>query len=92
MKLKPNFLLREVAGENIVVPVDAAAINFNGIMSLNGTGKFLWNQLKEETTIDELIESLVESYDVDESIAKRDVSLFIEKLRSHDILDNDERQ
>ena len=47
MKLKANYVLREVAGENIVIPVDSEAINFNGIMTLNETGKFLWNQLKQ---------------------------------------------
>jgi hypothetical protein len=89
MKIKPNFVLREVAGENIVIPVDSEAINFNGIMTLNQTGKFLWNQLKEEVTIEDLIKSIMDNYEVERNIAAQDVTSFIEKLNNNHILEDD---
>ncbi len=89
MKRKPNYILREVAGENIVIPVDEAAINFNGIMTLNSTGKFLWNLLGESTTPTELIARLEESYDVDMETATRDVTDFLAKLRHNKILEDE---
>ena len=90
MKLKPNFVLREVAGENIVIPIDAEAINFNGIMTLNDTGKFLWNQLKDGVSLDDLITNLCDQYEVERNIAAQDVTMFIEKLKNHHLLENGE--
>ncbi|MGI6392329.1 MAG: PqqD family protein [Candidatus Izemoplasmatales bacterium] len=88
MKLKANYVLREVAGENIVIPVDSEAINFNGIMTLNETGKFLWNQLKQEVSVESLIASIVDNYEVDRNTAAQDVTAFIEKLRKHNVLED----
>ena len=42
IKLKNGFLLREIAGENVVVPVDEARELFRGMIQLNGVGAFLW--------------------------------------------------
>ena len=50
MKLKEGFLLREVAGSNIVVPVGKAELDFGGMLTLNPVGAFIWNQLSEDTT------------------------------------------
>ena len=42
MQIKPSFAMRKIAGSNIVVPVGAAASDFNGMITLNDTGAFLW--------------------------------------------------
>ena len=42
MKVKEDFLLREVAGCYVVVPVGKATVDFNGMLNLNDTGAFLW--------------------------------------------------
>ena len=43
MQIKPGFAMRKIAGSNIVVPVGAASSDFNGMITLNDTGAFLWN-------------------------------------------------
>ena len=40
MQIKPGFAMRKIAGSNIVVPVGAAASDFNGMITLNDTGAF----------------------------------------------------
>ncbi len=45
MKLKPGYIVRSIAGETIVVPTGEEAIRFNGIMTLNKTGKVLFEAL-----------------------------------------------
>jgi hypothetical protein len=45
MKLKEGFVLRDVAGSCVVVPT-GTDLNFNGMISLNDTGKVLWQRLE----------------------------------------------
>ena len=45
MKLKSGFILREIAGSSIIVPVGERVKEFNGVINLNDTGVFLWNIL-----------------------------------------------
>ncbi len=87
MKVKEDFLLREVAGCFVVVPVGKATVDFNGMLNLNDTGAFLWENLQEETTKQELVEKLLSTYEIAEDIASRDVDLFIKKLEDADLLE-----
>ncbi len=87
MKVKEDFLLREVAGCFVVVPVGKATVDFNGMLNLNDTGAFLWENLQEETTKKELVEKLLSTYEITEDIASRDVDLFIKKLEDADLLE-----
>lgn len=86
MKIRDTYILRSVAGENLVVAV-GANVNFNSVMTLNETGKFLWEKLTADTTKEALIDALLSEYDVDKETAERDVSAFIEKLKINDILE-----
>lgn len=87
MKVKEDFLLREVAGCFVVVPVGKATVDFNGMLNLNDTGAFLWENLQKETTKQELVEKLLSTYEITEDIASRDVDLFIKKLEDADLLE-----
>ena len=80
MKIKDGFILREVAGNYIVVAVGDAVKEFNGVINLNETGAFLWKILQEGATEEQLKEKLLGEYDVSEEIAARDVKAFINKL------------
>lgn len=82
MKRSANFLMREVAGSWVVVPVGQAAREFSGMMRLNPTGRFLWELLEQEQTEGSLVAALLERYDVSEDVASKDVAAFLEKLRS----------
>ena len=50
MKLKGEFVLREVAGEIIVIPVGKTALNFNGMICINAVSAEIWKGLQEEKT------------------------------------------
>ncbi len=86
MKIRDTYILRSVAGQNIVVSV-GAEVNFNSIISLNETGTFLWEKLTEENTAEGLVDALLGEYDVDKQTAERDVAAFIEKLKANNILE-----
>ena len=86
MKLKKGFVLREVAGETVVVPVNAE-LNFNGMITLNETAKVLWKVLENETDEDALVKAILGEFNVDEATAQNDVALFIQKLKGLDFLE-----
>ena len=86
MKIKDGFILREVAGNKIVVPVGKNSIDFNGMINLNDTAAFIWEQLQEDKTEAELINAMMQQYEVDEQTAQKDRSAFVKKLKDNDLL------
>ena len=87
MKIKDGFLVREVAGTNIVVATGARMKEFSGIIKLNETGVFLWNNLVKETDVQTLTEALTAEYDVTAEQAKKDVEGFIATLKDVGIIE-----
>lgn len=86
MKILKEFVLREVAGNYIVVPFGENAVSFKAMITLNKTGAFLWRQLEEERTEEELLAAILEEYDIDSEIAKADIAQFVERLQAAGIL------
>ena len=80
MKIKEGFILREVAGNYIVVAVGDAVKGFNGVINLNETGAVLWRILEKDSDEKGLLDALLSEYDVSEDIAAKDVKTFIDKL------------
>lgn len=89
MKIKEGFLLRTLGDSHVVVPVGQAAIDLRGMITLNGTGAFLWKALETAQTEQSLIEALTATYDVDADRAAQDVKAFADLLKTHDLIDED---
>ena len=85
MKLKDGFILRTVAGQTVVLPT-GDELDLNMMITLNDTGKFLWELLQEETDEAALTAALLKEYDVDEATAVKAVSGFVAKLNENGIL------
>ena len=82
MKIKEGFLLREVAGQTVVLPV-GGDLDLNMMITLNGTGAFLWERLLSETDEAGLVDALLQEYDVDEVTARNSVAAFVKKLNDN---------
>ena len=81
MQIKPGFMLKNVAGSHVVVPVGENSVNFNAMITLNESGAFLWEKLAEEQTEDQLVAALTLEYEADEATARRDINKFIETIK-----------
>lgn len=81
MKRKEGFVLRTVAGSNVLVPVGRQAVDFNGMITLNETGAFIWRQLEQNADEAQIVAAILENYDVEEARAVSCVKTFLEKLR-----------
>jgi len=56
LKIKDTFMLREVDGNSVVVSIDNS---FNGLITLNETGTFLWNLLANGTDEDAMVAAML---------------------------------
>lgn len=86
MKLKNGFVLREVAGQTVVLPA-GGGLDLNMMITLNDTGKFLWTLLENETNVENLVSALLKEYDVDKLTAQNAVENFIATLKNHEFLE-----
>jgi len=87
MKIKSDYLLREVAGNYVIVGVGAKSIDFNGIININETGAFIWKQLENDTNAEAVANAIAEEYNVDADVALKDVTAFIEKLKGAELIE-----
>ena len=77
---KPNYIMREIAGESVLVSVGNGVADFCGIVKLNDSAKVIWSALQNGTTQEELIQALVNTFHITENQAKKDVAQSLELL------------
>lgn len=80
MRVKKGFELREVCGENIIVAYGRENINFNKVISLNESAKYLWkNIVDKDFDADTLANLLCQEYEVDAETANRDARAMLDE-------------
>lgn len=80
MKQNPDYILRTVAGSQVLVPVGEATKDFPGMITLNATSALLWETLSQSQTAEDLVNTLLSKFDVAEQQAKDDVEKFLHTL------------
>jgi hypothetical protein len=87
VKRKSDFILQNVGGENLLVPIGAQVLDTNGLITLNATGRCLWELLAQDCSPEDLAGALTERFDVDIQRARADVQVFIDEVSRIGILD-----
>lgn len=80
MKIKDGFMLRQIAGSWVVVPLGQRIVEFNGLMTLNESGALLWKLLEAGTDMENLIKAITNEYTVDEDTARADVCEILKRI------------
>lgn len=80
MKVKKDFLLRQVAGSWVAVAVGAQSVDFDGMLTLNESGALLWRALERGADRRALTQALTDEYEVEPAQAERDVDEFLRTL------------
>ena len=86
MKRNSDFMLRDIAGEVVLVPTGQATQQFNGLITLNEVAAFIWKNLDEAGTIEQLVKMILDEFEVDQKTAEADVDGFINALKEHDMI------
>lgn len=88
--MKKGFVLREVAGQFMVIATGEASRQFHGMIRLNQTGKEIWQGLSDGLTEEEIAGKLVQSYGIEKSQAAEDVRNMIRQMTEEGFLQNEE--
>lgn len=87
MKVRKDFVLRETAGDYMIIPTGRTVQSFDGLITVNEVGADLWDMLQSEVTFDDLLRGILTIYDVNEETAEEDIREFLDTLRESGILD-----
>ena len=87
MRVTEDFIVREIAGEHILIPVGETAMKIHGMINLSESGHILWEKLQTECSVDDLVAAILAEYDIDEETARADVNEFLNKLKAIGILE-----
>ena len=88
MKIKKGFVVRTIAGQNVVMSLGEASKIFNGVIKLNDSARFIWDMLVVGAQRDEIINALVAEYEgVDRELLEKDVDALIDTLKGANILE-----
>lgn len=80
MKINGEFVLREVVGETILVPVGETALKFNGMITMNEIGGLIWKAIQEDKAEEEILDQIMDEYEVSREEAKKDMEEFLKGL------------
>jgi len=87
MRINSDFTIQKVGTSYVAVPVGETSKTFHGMVRLNATGAFVWNLMVEkDCTEDDLVEALLETYEVDRETAAADVGRVVTILRENGII------
>ena len=81
MKLKDGFITHDSDGEQIMVAVGDAADKFHGLVRSNKTAAFIIDCLKHENTEEQIVDTIIEKYEVSRDVVTKDVRKIIAILR-----------
>ena len=90
MKIQKEIVLREIAGDYVIIPTGKTVLTFNGLITVNEVGAELWKMLQSDVTFEDLTKGILEIYDVDEETAKEDIREFLDTLEKGGVLEKEE--
>lgn len=87
MKAIQDVVLREIAGEHLLIPTGQAALRIHGMVNLSESGLVLWNRLQSDCTEQALVDAILAEYDVDRETAAADVRAFVAQMTEVGLLE-----
>ena len=89
MKLRGEFVVRQVMDCVAAIPVGATALQLNGMILLNDVSRVIWERLAEGATLEQIVTAITDDFEGSNEEAVADVKAFLEKLRQAQLLDEE---
>lgn len=80
MKKTKEYIKRRIVDEIVLVPSGSTAEEFNGMITISESGEFIWDHIEECNSFEELIELMLQEYDIDRETATNDTIAFVTEL------------
>lgn len=78
-----SYIHRKIAGDHVLIPVGNSVYEFNGVINMNAAAAFIWDAMKAPVTKAELVEKMMDEYEVDQTTLEADVdeilNVFLER-------------
>ncbi len=87
MKIKYNFVVREVADKMVAIAIEENTESFNGMLTLNDSGAFIFKLLQEGADMNTLVSKFLKEYDATREQAENTITKFVEKLREANLIE-----
>lgn len=87
MKAKDGFVMRTIVDEYMIMPTGANISRFDGTVVLNAVSAFLWEKLQTPTTRTELLNALLEEYDVPKETAEKDLDALLQRFAEYGLIE-----
>lgn len=88
MKIKDGFIMKDVAGSKVVLPLGERQTEIRGIITFNDIGAEVFNMLDGTNSVEEIIAKIVKDYDAPYETVKSDVEKLIEKMRENGLVED----
>lgn len=86
MKLKGEYVLREVMGETLLIPLGETALSFNGMITLDPVGAVIWKGLEAGEEKSAILQRILDQFDVEADVAARDLDEFLDQMEKAGLL------
>ena len=88
MRINPNYKLREIAGETIVVNQGISNVNMTRIISLNKSARLLYEEMVgKDFTVEDVAKALVNKYEIGDELALKDAHKWVESLKECGVIE-----
>ncbi len=87
MKLKIDFIVKNVADKSVAIALDGEKIGFDGMLTMNDSAAFIFECLKTDTDAEAIVNVFLEEYDATREQAEQTVTAFIGKLREAGLIE-----
>ena len=84
MKLRKEYVTHNDGEQQMMVDTSA---KFSGLVRNNKTAAYIVDLLKSEVTEEQIVAKMLEKYNVEESVLKKDVRRILDTLRSVGAID-----
>ena len=88
MKAREGFILRNLAGEYLLMPKGEKIKNYDSVVLMNELSAFVWGKMQNPVTQSDLLEAVLNEYDVDEKTAREDLDELLAELKEAGVIDD----
>lgn len=92
MKARKDFILRNLVGEYLLMPVGDNIGRFRGTLLMNEMSVFVWEKMQESVSRDELLREILNHYEIDEKTAAADLDGLLDGLKRLGVIEDDDLQ
>lgn len=87
MKIRGEFITRQILDDTVVLPVGNTAIEFNNMIMLNSVSLVIWQCLEKNVSFDDILKAVTDNFEVSQEQAVADIREFLDGMRSYNLLD-----